>query len=146
MARKERHERAPISGASEKPILLTGPVGRPAKRHRTYPGFPEAATYLRNLFITVLDPSDVLLSATMNTPYREHVEHHLGLFHRCHGIVTLPGWDGTVLSQSLVTLAHGCRLPIFHMGEYGGLEASQWGHPDPELDWIPRPAEEKRIL
>lgn len=113
---------------------------------RTYPGFPEVATYLRNLFVGVLDPSDVMLSATRHTPYREHIHHHLELFQRADGLVTLPGWEGAILAQTLVSLAHGSQMSIFHIDTHGGLETSVWGKLDDDLAWLPRPAGGKRIL
>ena len=113
---------------------------------RTYPGFPEAATYLRNLFVGVLDPSDIMLSATRHTPYREHVHHHLDLFQQADGLVVLPGWDSTILSQTLVSLAHGCHLTILHLDTHGGLEASERGNLDSGHVWLPRPAGRNRVL
>lgn len=145
-ARKPLDERAPMSGASQKKVLLAGPVGRRRKSTRTYPGFPEAATYLRNLFAQVLDPSDSMLSATMHTPYRDHVERSMEMFNEADGIVTLPGWEGSILGQVLVALAHGCRLPIYHLDEHGGITASEWGRPDHDLDWLVRQPGRKRIL
>lgn len=145
-ARKPIVERAQIDGSSEKRLLLAGPVGRRGKGMRTYPGFPEAATYLRHLFIGVLDPSDVMLSATRHTPYRDHVHHHLGLFAEADGVITLPGWEGAIIAQAMVSLAHGATMPIFHLDTHGGVEISQWGASTTDLDWLVRPPGGKRIL
>lgn len=145
-ARKPVTEQAPINGSSEKRLLLAGPIGRRGKRERTYPGFPEAGAYLRNAFIGVIDPSDVMLSATRHTPYRDHVHHHLALFPHADGVITLPGWEGAVLAQTVVSLAHACQLPIFHLDTHGGITGSDWGTFDDDLAWVPRPAGGKRIL
>lgn len=145
-ARQPITEQAQVSGSSQKKLLLAGPIGRRGKGMRTYPSFPEAATYLRNLFVGVLDPSDTMLSATRHTPYREHVHHHLDLFQQADGLVALPGWDGAILSQTLMSLAHGCHLTILHLDTHGGLETSEWGNLDNDLAWLPRPAGGKRIL
>lgn len=145
-ARQPITEQAQISGSSEKRLLLAGPIGRRGKGMRTYPSFPEAATYLRNIFAGVLDPSDVMLSATRHTPYREHIHHHLELFQRADGLVTLPGWEGAILAQTLVSLAHGSQMSILHLDTHGGLETSVWGKLDDDLAWLPRPAGRKRIL
>lgn len=146
MARKEVHERAPLTGSSQKRLLLAGPVNRPDKNSRPYPRFAAAASYLRNLFVQVLDPSDVMLSATANTTYREHVDHSLGLFQQADGIVLLPEWEGSILAQTLAALAHGCQLPIFQIDTHGELKYAPWGHRDPDLDWLTRPAEKRKIL
>lgn len=135
-----------MDGASEKKVLLAGPVARTVKAGRTYNGYPEAATYLRNLFVTVLDPSDAMLSATQHTPYRDHLEHHLTMFFEADGVVTLPGWEGSILGQLMVSLAHGCQLPVFHLDAYGGLAQSEWGTPDEGLAWLRRQPGGKRIL
>lgn len=144
--RKPIDEQSPIGGASEKKVLLAGPVARIVKSGRTYVGYPEAATYLRHLFVTVLDPSDVMLSATANTPYRDHVDHHLRLFSEADGVVTLPGWEGSILAQVVVSLAHGCQLPVLHLDPYGGLAQSEWGTPDEDLAWLRRRPEGRKIL
>lgn len=135
-----------MTGSSEGKMLLAGPVNRRKGRSRIYPGFPEAASYLRNAFVTVLDPSDAMLAATKDVAYREHVEHSLSLLASADGVVTLPRWEGSTLATVIVSLAHSYRLPIFHLDTHGGVQASQWGEMSPEWDWLPRPAERKRIL
>lgn len=145
-AHKERVERAPMTGSSEGKLLLAGPVNRRKGRTRIYPGFPEAATYLRNAFVTVLDPSDTMLTATQAVPYREHMEHSLALLADADGVVTLPRWEGSTMATVIVSLAHSYRLPIFHLDTHGGLEVSQWGEQSSTWDWLPRPPERRRIL
>lgn len=117
----------PLAGASTKRVMLVGPINRSRDRGATYPGFREAAAYLRNQFIQVSDPSDMLRSLTVKDPYADHVRAHMEMFWDADGVVTMEGWEGSNMATLAVMTARVVQVPILELSRFGGITPAEHG-------------------
>lgn len=118
---------APMAGSSSKRVMLVGPINRKKDQGASYPGFRQAAAYLRNQYVQVSDPSDMLRSLTADEPYADHVRAHLEMFWDADALAVMEGWETSNIATLIVMTARVVRLPILDLSKFGGLTASEYG-------------------
>lgn len=115
----------PMSGSSTKKVMLVGRINRKRAHAATYPGFREAADYLRNQFIQVSDPSDTLRHLTIDVPYVDHVRAHMEMLWDVDAVVAMEGWEGSNMATLAVMTARAVQMPILELSRFGGIKASE---------------------
>lgn len=135
----------PMAGASSRRLMLVGPINRKQAKAATYPGFREAANYLRNQFVQVSDPSDMLRDLTKDVPYADHVRAHMEMFWEADAVVAMEGWEGSNMATLAIMTARTVQVPVLELSRFGGItqgEHSRWA---PWCDSLLRDEGEKEI-
>lgn len=128
-ARREAATDTPMAGASATRVMLVGPINRKRAQAATYPGFRQAADYLRNQFVQVSDPSDMLRDLTKDVPYADHVRAHMEMFWEADAIVAMEGWEGSNMATLAIMTARAVQIPVLELSRFGGItpsEHSKW--------------------